>query len=65
MKNPNEPTKNIEDMTIKEAVTHDIAQVVVNSTIISDPAPVNIPITPIVIGKKILNGTKKIFKGLK
>lgn len=64
-KTRNKP-KSLDEMTIKEALLKDVAELQLRSTVIMDPAPTPmIPITPIVIGKKIIKGTKKAFDAIK
>lgn len=64
-KTTNSP-KSLDEMTIKEALLEDVAELQFRSTVIMDPAPAPmIPITPIVIGKKIIKGTKKAFGAIK
>lgn len=53
----------LEEMTIKEALSEDIAQVVFKGTVMVDPTPAPIlPITPIVIGKKTIKGIKRFLE---
>ena len=54
--------KSLEDMTIKEALKDDVAQVMLRNHVIMDPYVPPIPITPVVIGKKIIKGAKNLFK---
>jgi len=57
--------KPLEEMTVKEALQHDVADIAFRSTVIIDPAPMPmIPITPIVIGKKAINGAKKALNDI-
>ena len=64
-KTRNKP-KSLDEMTIKEALLKDVAELQLRSTVIMDPAPTPmIPITPIVIGKKIIKGTKKALDAIK
>ncbi len=58
-------TKRLENMTIKEALSEDIAQAIFKGTVIVDPAPAPfLPITPLVIGNKAIKGIKYIFRKL-
>ena len=55
--------KTLEELSIKEALTVDVSEIIVRSSLIIDPAPLpHIPITPVVIGLKILNGAKKLIQ---
>lgn len=64
-KSTNTP-KSFDEMTIKDALLKDVAELQFRSTVLVDPAPAPmIPITPIVIGKKIIRGTKKVFDAIK
>lgn len=50
----------IDKMTIKEAIAHDIAM----SGVIVDPAPM-LPITPVVMANKAFKGAKSAFGAIK
>lgn len=52
------------EMTIKEAFVHDVVGEITKYSIMMDPAPVHIPILPIVVGKKIVKGAKKFFENI-
>ena len=55
--------KRIEDISIKEALAADAAELSIRRYIIMDPAPMPfIPVTPIVIGKKIVNVVKSFIQ---
>jgi len=55
--------KTLEELSIKEALTVDVSEIIVRSSLIIDPVPLpHIPITPVVIGLKILNGAKKLIQ---
>ena len=55
--------KTLEELSIKEALTVDVSEIIVRSSLIIDPAPLpHIPITQAVLGLKILNGAKKLIQ---
>lgn len=53
--------KKIEDITIKEALLQDISQIFIKAEILSDPAPTFVPITPVIVGKKIWSSVKNLI----
>lgn len=58
--------KSLKEMTVKEAIAYDVAEISFRSSVLVDPAPMPfIPITPIVAGKQVLNGVKKASAALK
>lgn len=58
--------KNIDELSIKEALIADMAEIKIRNSVIIDPAPMPfIPITPIVAGKKAINHIKKIAVAIK
>ena len=58
--------KSIDELSVKDAFSADIAAIKFRSTVIIDPAPMPfIPITPIVVGKKAFNYAKKIAASIK
>ena len=58
--------KNIDELSIKDALVADIAEIKIRNSIIIDPAPMPfVPITPIVIGKKAINCVKKVAGAIK
>ena len=55
--------KSLGEISIKEALSADVEALSFRIHVISDPAPLpQIPITPVVIGLKILNGAKKLIQ---
>ncbi len=61
----NNNKKSLNQMTVKEAIAYDVTEISFRSHVILDPAPTPfIPITPIVAGKKVLNGAKKVSAAL-
>lgn len=57
----NNNQRSIIDMTVKEGITYDVMQIIFRNSVIIDPAPMPfIPITPVVVGKKVFNYAKKI-----
>lgn len=58
--------KSLKEMTVKEAIAYDAAEITYRSSVIIDPAPMPfIPVTPIVVGNKVLNGVKQVSVALK
>ncbi len=56
----------LDELTIKEALKMDIKQVSSKTHILVDPAPLPmIPITPFVIGRKMVKGTKNFIRSAK
>lgn len=54
--------KNINELSIKEALSIDMGQITFRNHVIIDPAPMPfIPITPIVIGKKVIKDAKRLI----
>lgn len=58
--------KSIDELSVKEALTWDAGNILAKHTLIIDPAPLpTIPITPFVIGKKVIKGVKGIVNSIK
>lgn len=58
--------KNIDELSVKDALVADIAEIKFRNSVIIDPAPMPfVPITPIVVGKKVINHVKKIAVAIK
>lgn len=58
--------ENIDTLSVKDAFAADVEALKIRSTVIIDPAPMPfIPITPIVVGKKVINHVKKIAASIK
>lgn len=55
----------VDNLTIKEALAMDAAEIAVRSKILVDPYMPFVPLTPIVIGKKAIKGVQSIFCILK
>lgn len=65
-RNKNTDTQpDMDNLTIKEALAMDAAQIAVRSKILIDPYMPFIPITPLVVGKKVIKGVQSIFSILK
>lgn len=55
----------VDDISVKEALAQDAADLSVRWSACVDPAPGPfIPVTPFVIGKKAVNGVKKIVESI-
>lgn len=62
----NEKKKSPDNMTIKEALVRDAAEMALRSRMLIDPVPAPfIPVTPIVMAKKALSGLKKAAAAIK
>ena len=58
--------ENIDALSVKDAFAADVEALKFRSTVIIDPAPLPfIPITPIVVGKKVFDYAKKIAASIK
>lgn len=55
----------MDNLTIKEALAMDAAQIATRSKILVDPYIPFVPLTPIVVGKKVIKGVQSIFGILK
>ena len=64
--NKNTDTRpDMNNLTIKEALAMDAAGIAVRSKICVDPYMPFVPLTPIVVGKKVIKGVQSIFGILK
>ena len=58
--------KSLKDMSIKEAIVHDVMSIVFRGNVIIDPLPGPvIPVAPIVAARKAFNGLKRIATAIK
>lgn len=58
--------KEFDEFSLKKAIFYDIGQILFQNQVIVDPVPMPfLPITPIVIGKKVINCTKNIICAIK
>ena len=66
MKENVKQNKKMDEMTVLEALARDVGELFFRSSVIVDPAPVPfIPVTPIVVGKKMIRGAGKLFNAVK
>lgn len=63
MKDKKYSDKSFDELSIKEAMSVDVGEMIFRSRGMIDPAPMPfIPFAAIVVGKKIMNGVKELFQ---